>query len=41
VDAIDNVFVIMAHDESLIGIVDFYYKEANTWMVKGWDKDAK
>jgi len=41
VDALDNVFVVMAHDESLLEIVDFFPKPANEWKAKKWAEDAK
>jgi hypothetical protein len=34
-DAQEDVFVVMAHDESLMDIVDFFPKEANDWKAKG------
>lgn len=37
-DANDNVFVMIAHDTSLLGVVDFYPKKANHWQEKGWKK---
>jgi hypothetical protein len=40
-DSQENVFVVMAHDESLMNIVDFFPKEANDWKAKGWGKDGK
>ena len=35
-DAADNVFVIIAHDESLIDQIDFYPKTINDWRLKGY-----
>jgi hypothetical protein len=35
-DAAENVFVVCAHDTSLIGIVDLFPKEANEWKDAGW-----
>ncbi len=40
-DATDDVFVVLAHDDSLLGIVDFFPKEANAWREKGWGKSAR
>lgn len=34
-DAQDNVFVIIAHDESLWDQIDLYPKAINDWMEKG------
>lgn len=40
-DANENVFTVFAHDDSLIGIVDFFPKPANDWKVKGWATKGK
>lgn len=39
-DAYDNIFPVMAHDMSILGIVDFYPKTANDWMAKGWKRES-
>lgn len=38
-DASEDVFVIIAHDRGLLGVIDFFPKKANEWKEKGW-KDA-
>ncbi|KAH8803591.1 beta-lactamase-like protein [Xylogone sp. PMI_703] len=38
-DASEDVFVIIAHDKSLLDVVEFFPKSANEWKKKGW-KDA-
>lgn len=35
-DADDAVFFIMAHDDTLSGVVEFFPKGANEWKMKGW-----
>jgi hypothetical protein len=40
-DAQDEVFVVIAHDASLKGIVDFFPLAANDWFTRGWAKDGK
>jgi hypothetical protein len=35
-DARDEVLVVMAHDESLLPVMDFFPKYANDFMQKGW-----
>jgi glyoxylase-like metal-dependent hydrolase (beta-lactamase superfamily II) len=40
-DAYDNVFSVIAHDQSLFDIVDFYPKSANQWKAKGWAKEGQ
>jgi hypothetical protein len=35
-DAGENVLVVMAHDDSLLGIVEFFPKDANEFVEKGW-----
>jgi len=37
-DANDEVFFIMAHDPSIMGIVDLFPLTANEWREKGWAK---
>jgi len=40
-DAYDNVFSVIAHDKSLLGVVDLYPKGANEWHAKGWGKEGR
>lgn len=40
-DAYDNIFPVMAHDNSLAGIIDVYPKTANDWMAKGWKEKSR
>ncbi|KAI9820183.1 MAG: hypothetical protein M1827_005805 [Pycnora praestabilis] len=40
-DADENVFVVIAHDETLLDVVDFFPKKANAWKEKGWAVDGK
>lgn len=40
-DAADNVFVMCAHDTSLIGVVDTFPKEANGWMGTNWKMESR
>ena len=35
-DAMENVFVIFAHDKSLADVVDYYPRTANGWKSRGW-----
>jgi glyoxylase-like metal-dependent hydrolase (beta-lactamase superfamily II) len=35
-DAAENVFVVCAHDTSLISVVDFFPKDANEWKDANW-----
>jgi hypothetical protein len=39
-DAQENVFVLPAHDMSVVGIIDVFPKTANDWKVKGWREKA-
>jgi glyoxylase-like metal-dependent hydrolase (beta-lactamase superfamily II) len=39
-DAQENVFVLPAHDMSVVGIIDEFPKTANDWKVKGWREKA-
>jgi hypothetical protein len=40
-DAYDNVLSVIAHDQSLFDIVEFYPKPANEWKAKGWAKEGQ
>ncbi|KAK0122649.1 hypothetical protein ONS96_009687 [Cadophora gregata f. sp. sojae] len=40
-DAQDEVFVVMAHDESLLNTVDFFPKHANDFKAKGWAETSR
>jgi glyoxylase-like metal-dependent hydrolase (beta-lactamase superfamily II) len=40
-DAYENVFSVIAHDQSLFDVVDFYPKPANEWKAKGWAKEGQ
>ncbi|KAF8867386.1 Metallo-hydrolase/oxidoreductase [Acephala macrosclerotiorum] len=40
-DAHDNILVVMAHDGSLLPVVDFFPKYANDFQKKGWVKETR
>ena len=40
-DAYDNIFSVIAHDNSLLGIVDLYPKSANDWLERGWKEKSR
>ena len=40
-DALDEVLVVIAHDTSLLSVVDFFPKYADNFLEKGWAKDSK
>jgi glyoxylase-like metal-dependent hydrolase (beta-lactamase superfamily II) len=40
-DASDEVLVVMAHDDSLVGIIDFFPKDANAFREKGWVEEGR
>lgn len=40
-DAHDNVFSVIAHDASLLDVIDFYPKPANDWKKKGWQEQGR
>ncbi|KAK3332947.1 beta-lactamase-like protein [Cercophora scortea] len=40
-DAHDNVFVVAAHDETLLDVVDFFPATANDFVKKGWVEKAR
>ena len=39
-DALENVFVAIAHDESLLDVVEFYPKTMNEFVRKGWVRNG-
>ena len=39
-DVREDIMTMFAHDDSLVGVVDFFPAEASDWKKKGWDKDA-
>jgi hypothetical protein len=40
-DVRDDVFVVFAHDDTMLDVVGFFPKEANEWREHGWAKRAK
>lgn len=40
-DASDQVFTVIAHDGSLLDVVEFFPKTANDWRQKGWGVRGK
>ncbi|KAI9744096.1 MAG: hypothetical protein M1818_002248 [Claussenomyces sp. TS43310] len=40
-DARDEIFVVLAHDESLLDVVDFFPKYANDFVQKGWVQEGR
>jgi glyoxylase-like metal-dependent hydrolase (beta-lactamase superfamily II) len=40
-DAHENVLVIIAHDPSLVGLVDFFPKSLNDWKRENWEEAAR
>lgn len=40
-DAREEVFVVVAHDESLRDVVEFFPKGANEWREKGWGERGR
>jgi glyoxylase-like metal-dependent hydrolase (beta-lactamase superfamily II) len=40
-DGLDEVLVVIAHDSSLLDVVDFFPKYADDFFAKGWQKKGK
>ncbi|EMC94885.1 hypothetical protein BAUCODRAFT_565746 [Baudoinia panamericana UAMH 10762] len=40
-DAQENIFSVIAHDKSLLDVVDFYPRPANEWKAKGWKEESR
>lgn len=40
-DAYDSIFPVLAHDMTLLDVVDLYPKPANAWMAKGWKEKSR
>ena len=41
VDSSDNILVVLAHDASVLEVVDFFPEPANDWKRKGWKDFAR
>jgi len=39
-DGLDNVFTVVAHDPTVLGVVDLFPLTANAWKEKGWREKA-
>jgi glyoxylase-like metal-dependent hydrolase (beta-lactamase superfamily II) len=39
-DAYEHIFPVIAHDNSLLDVIDFYPKPANDWLAKGWKQKS-
>jgi hypothetical protein len=37
----DQVFIILAHDEHLLDVLDFFPRDVNQWREKGWGDRAR
>lgn len=37
----NQVFVILAHDETVEGVIDFFPKTANQWKERGWGNEVR
>jgi hypothetical protein len=40
-DVREEILVVMAHDESLLGVIDFFPKYANGFVEKGWVQEGR
>ena len=40
-DARDTIFVVLAHDATLLNVVDCYPATANDWYAKGWARKSR
>ena len=40
-DADESVFVVVAHDTSLLDVVDFFPERANDWKARGWKEAGR
>jgi hypothetical protein len=40
-DAADNVFVLIAHDSSVLDVIEQFPKSANDWKAKNWKEQCK
>lgn len=40
-DGNEDIFTVIAHDLSLIGVVDFFPKIANAWKERGWGEKGR
>ena len=37
----NQVFVIIAHDENMVDVIEFFPKTANRWKELGWGDEAR
>ncbi|KAH8431736.1 uncharacterized protein LDX57_009391 [Aspergillus melleus] len=40
-DANEDIFVVIAHDSTLLSVVDFFPKRANEWKERGWKEMSR
>jgi hypothetical protein len=40
-DADERVFVVLSHDHSILGVVDFFPMTANSWQEKNWKEKSR
>lgn len=40
-DAMDNVLTVLAHDKSLLKVVNFFPEFANDWRARGWSEKCR
>ncbi|RSL50336.1 hypothetical protein CEP54_012004, partial [Fusarium duplospermum] len=40
-DVREDAFVIIAHDRTLLDVIEFFPKKANEWKEKGWKDDSR
>ncbi len=40
-DACPDVFVVIAHDDAILDVVDVFPRDANGWKVKGWAEKVR
>jgi hypothetical protein len=38
---LDQVLVIIAHDETMLDVLDFFPKDVNQWREKGWGQKSR
>ena len=40
-DAQPRIMTMLAHDASLLGLIDLFPKDANDFVAKGWEKTSR
>lgn len=40
-DANEDILMLLAHDSTVVGVIDEFPKDVNSWKEKGWKEQTK